>query len=66
MRGSIWTVVALGSGLALVPAIIDVDSPDATGQTVLDVVGSLAPVLGLLLFVTGMAVVISLVTSDGF
>jgi len=66
MRGSIWTVVALGSGLALVPAIIDVDSPDATGQTVLDVVGSLGPVLGLLLFVTGMAVVISLVTSDGF
>jgi biopolymer transport protein ExbB/TolQ len=66
MRGSIWTVVALGSGLALVPAIINVDSPDATGQAVLDVVGSLAPVLGLLLFVTGMAVVISLVTSDGF
>ena len=66
MRGSIWTVVALGSGMALVPAIIDVDSPDATGHTVLDVVGSLGPVLGLLLFVTGMAVVIAFFTSDGF
>jgi hypothetical protein len=66
MRGSIWAVVALGSGLALVPAIIDVDSPDATGQTVLDVVGSLAPVLGLLLFVTAMALVIAFFTSDGF
>jgi len=66
MRGSIWTVVALGSGLALVPAIIDVDTPDATGQTVLDVVGSLAPVLGLLLFVTTMALVIAFFTSDGF
>jgi biopolymer transport protein ExbB/TolQ len=66
MRGSIWTVVALGSGLAMLPVIVDVDSPDATGQTVLDLVGSLGPVLGLLLFVTGMAFVITLFTSDGF
>lgn len=66
MRGSIWTVVALGSGLAMLPVIVDVDSPDATGQTVLDLVGSLGPILGLLLFVTGMAFVITLFTSDGF
>lgn len=66
MRGSIWTVVALGSGLAMLPVIVDVDSPDTTGQTVLDLVGSLGPILGLLLFVTGMAFVITLFTSDGF
>jgi len=66
MRGSIWTVVALGSGLALLPAILDVSAPDATGQTVLDVVSPLAPVLGVLLFVTAMAVVISMFNADGF
>ena len=66
MRGSTWTVVALGSGLALLPAIFDVDSPDATGQAVLDIIGSLSPVLGLLLFVTAMAFVITLFSSDGF
>ena len=66
MRGSIWTVVALGAGLGLLPAILDVGSPDETGQTVLSLTGSLAPILGLTLFVAAMALVIAFFTADGF
>jgi hypothetical protein len=66
MRGTIWTVVALGSGLALLPAILDISATDTTGQTVLDVVSPLAPVLGVLLFVAAMAVVITMFDADGF
>ena len=37
MRGSIYTVVALGVGVAVTPAILDIDvAGDATGQTAVD------------------------------
>lgn len=48
MRESIFGLVALGVGAAMTPAILDVDvTGDATGQTVLDLLGPMGTVIGL-------------------
>jgi len=59
MRGSIFGVVSLAVGLAMLPAILDVDvDGDATGETVMSILEPFAGILGpiLLLAVTGLLV----------
>lgn len=67
MRGNTWTVVALFVGVAMLPAVLDVDvSGDATGQTVESLVGTLGPVVPLAAIVACFGLLIALFTSDGF
>jgi hypothetical protein len=65
MRGSIWTVVALGVVAAMTPAILDVDvSGDATGQTALDLLSALDILIGLGFAVAVFGLLITLAFSD--
>jgi hypothetical protein len=47
MRGSIFTLVALGAGAAMTPVILDVDVSGATSQTIVDLLSPMATVIGL-------------------
>jgi hypothetical protein len=60
MRGNIWTVVIVGALLALIPGILTGGDAEI-GQ----LLGSLSPVVGLLLFVVAMAGVIRFVFGGG-
>lgn len=53
MRGNIWAVVVIGALLAFVPGIIN-----GGDSEIASLLGSLSPVVGLLLFVTAMGLVI--------
>jgi len=67
MRGSVWTVVALLVGTAMVPAILDVDvSSDPTGQTALGLLTSVDVVIGLAAAIAAFAFVVALLTDSGF
>jgi len=67
MRGSVWTVVALLVGTAMVPAILDVDvSSDPTGQDALGLLTSVDIVIGLAAAIAGFAFVVALLTDSGF
>jgi hypothetical protein len=67
MRGSIWTVAALAFCTAMLPALLDVDvSGDTTGQTAQSLLTLLPPVMGLLVFVAGVALLIGFLSGDGF
>jgi len=48
MRGSPFTLIAVGVGAALTPAVLDVDvTGDATGQTVVDLLAPMGTLIGL-------------------
>jgi hypothetical protein len=67
MRGSIWTVVAVGTAAAMTPAVLDVDvSSDATGQTALNLVSTLDIVIGLSFVLVCFGLLIALFTDSGF
>jgi hypothetical protein len=67
MRGSIWTIVAVGIGAAMTPAVLDVDvSGDATGQTALDLVAVLGPVVGLAFVIAVFGLLLAFFTDSGF
>jgi hypothetical protein len=67
MRGSIWTIVAVGVGAAMTPAVLDVDvSGDATGQTALDLVAVLGPVVGLAFVIAVFGLLLAFFTDSGF
>lgn len=67
MRGSIWTIVAVGVGGAMTPAVLDVDvSGDATGQTALDLVAVLGPVVGLAFVIAVFGLLLAFFTDSGF
>ena len=66
MRGSIFTVVAVGVGAALTPAMLDVDvSGDATGQTVVDLLAPFGTILGLAFAVAAFGLLLALFTDSG-
>ena len=66
MRGSIYTVVALGVGAALTPAILDVDvTGDATGQTALDLLAPWGTLLGLIFFMAAIGLLLVFFTDSG-
>jgi hypothetical protein len=67
MRGSIFTVVAVGVGAALTPAILDIDvSGDATGDTVLGLLGSVEIVVALAFVVAAFGLLLAFFTDSGF
>lgn len=67
MRGTIWTFVAVGVGVAMTPAILDVDvSGDATGQTVLSLLSSFDTIIGLVFAIACFGLLIVFFGSDGY
>jgi len=67
MRGSIWTIVAVGVGAAMTPAVLDVDvSGDATGQTALDLLAVGGPVVGLAFVIAVFGLLLAFFTDSGF
>jgi len=66
MRGSIWSVVALFVAAAMTPAILDVDvAADSTGATVLSLLTTLDPVIGLAAAVAGFGLLLAFFTDSG-
>ena len=66
MRGSIFTLVALGAGAAMTPVILDVDvSGDATGQTVIDLLSPMATIIGLAFAVAAFGLLLVYFTDSG-
>jgi len=66
MRGSIWSVVALFVAAAMTPAILDVDvAADSTGDTVLSLLTTLDPVIGLAAAVAGFGLLLAFFTDSG-
>jgi len=67
MRGTIWTVVATGVGLAMTPVILDVDtSGDPTGETALELLSSFDPIIGLVFVVACFGLFTVFFGSDGY
>jgi hypothetical protein len=59
--------VAVGVGAAMTPAVLDVDvSGDATGQTALDLVAVLGPVVGLAFVIAVFGLLLAFFTDSGF
>lgn len=66
MRGSTFTVVALGVGAALTPAVLDIDvTGDATGQTLVDLLAPFGTLLGLVFFVAAIGLLLVFFTDSG-
>ena len=66
MRGSIWSVVALFVAAAMTPAILDVDvAADSTGDTVLSLLTTLDPVIGLAAAVAAFGLLLAFFTDSG-
>lgn len=66
MRGSIWSVVALGTAAAMTPAILDVDvTAGSTGETVLDLLTIFDPLIGLAAAVAAFGLLIVFFTDSG-
>jgi len=66
MRGSIYTVVALGVGVALTPAVLDIDvTGDATGQTLVDLLAPWGTLLGLVFAVAAFGLLLTFFTDSG-
>jgi len=67
MRGNVWTVAAIAVSAAMLPALLDVDvTGDATGEAIQSLLTLLPPIMGLLVFVSSIALVVSFLLSDGF
>lgn len=66
MRGSIWSVVALFTGVAMLPAILDVDvAADSTGATIEGLLTTVDPVIGLAAAIVGFGLLLALFTDSG-
>jgi len=66
MRGSIFTVVALGVGAALTPALLDIDvTGDPTGQTTLDLLAPWGTLLGLVFAGAAFGLLLVFYTDSG-
>ena len=66
MRGSIFTVVAVGVGAALTPAVLDIDvTGDATGQTLVDLFAPWGTLLGLVFAVAAFGLLLKFFTDSG-
>lgn len=67
MRGSIWSIVAVGAGAAMTPVILDIDvSGDDTGQTALDLISSIDIVIALAFVIVTFGLLIAFFTDSGF
>jgi len=66
MQGSIWSVVALFAGAAMVPVVLDVDvAADSTGASILGVLSPFGSLIGLAAVLVAFGLLITLFTDSG-
>lgn len=66
MRGTIWTVVALGTGLAFVPLVLGgIEVGDETAETAMQLLGAFGGVLGLAFVIATFGLLIAFFTDSG-
>ena len=67
MRGSIWSVVAVATGAAMAPAILDVQvSAGSTGDDILGLLTIFDPLLGLAAVVVMFGLLLTYFSNSGF
>lgn len=67
MRGSIWSVVAVATGAAMAPAILDVQvSAGSTGDDILGLLTIFDPLLGLAAVVVMFGLLLTYFSNGGF
>jgi len=67
MRGSIWSVVALGAAAAMAPAILDVQvSAGSTGDDILGLLTIFDPLLGLAVVIVAFGLLLTYFSDSGF
>jgi hypothetical protein len=67
MRGSIWSVVALGAAAAMAPAILDVQvSAGSTGDDILGLLTIFDPLLGLAFVIVAFGLLLTYFSDSGF
>jgi len=67
MKGSIWSVVALGMGVVMLPLILPSSGGgDAVGTAIFELVTSVAPVVGLTFVVAVFGLLVAFLTDGGF
>lgn len=65
MRGSLWEIVVIGVGIALLPAIFAFGEVDDLGSDVESLLAGFAPtLLWLMFFVAAMALLVAYLFSD--
>ena len=64
MRGSIWSVVALGTGIAFLPLVVPNSGTDPTGDAIYGLISAIAPVLGIMFAVAVFGLLIVLLGFD--
>ena len=69
MRGNIWSVVALGVTVAFLPIVFSdtlASNADSVGSELIELVGTLTPVFGVLVLVAATGLLLTFFQSDGF
>lgn len=67
MRGSTWTIAALGVLAVFTPLLLDIDvGGDDTGETALSLLGSVDALIGLAFVIACFGLLTLFFTSDGF
>ena len=67
MRGSIWSVVAVGVGAVMTPLVLDIDvTGDETGETALTLLSSIDLLIGLAFTIVAFGLLITFFTDSGF
>lgn len=67
MRGTIWTVVALGVGAAFVPLVLDINVDDGTtGETAMTLLAAVGPLLGVAFILAAFGLLITFFGRDSF
>lgn len=58
-RGSIWSVVALGVGVVMLPLILPDSGSGSAGSTIFDLVSAISPTVGLMFSVAAFGLLIA-------
>lgn len=69
MRGTIWSVVALGVTVAFLPLVFSdtlASNADSVGTDLLELIGTLTPVFGVLVLLAATGLFLSLFTNERF
>ncbi len=65
MKGTIWSVVALGTGIVMLPLILpSTGGGDEAGTAIFDLISSITPVVGLMFAVAAFGLLIGLLGFD--
>jgi hypothetical protein len=66
MQNSIWTVVAVGTGAAFTPLVLDVDvAPGSTTETIMGLVSSVGSLVGVAFAVVCFGLLIAIFMGGG-